>query len=177
MKDMNGIHLPNINDNNNVNNILNRYLSNEKNKQTKKYQPGNKGKFYYRISEKGPILLKNVLKQRGWEEYIENESPWWNLWWKGKRYRKIDYENCKNYQRLNHILLPRNTWITKKDILFRLLKTLKGSYGSCYNFFPKTFLLPSDYLSFIKYYSEEQEKKINVIFITILFYKKSYLIN
>jgi len=50
----------------------------------------------------------------GWEEYIENESPWWNLWWQGKRYRKIDYESCKNYQRLNHISLPRNTWITKK---------------------------------------------------------------
>jgi len=44
---------------------------------------------------------------------------------------------------------------------------LKGSYGSCYNFFPKTFILPTEYLSFIRYYSEDQEKKNNVILLKI----------
>ncbi|OUM69073.1 hypothetical protein PIROE2DRAFT_3144 [Piromyces sp. E2] len=164
---MNRIHLPDINTNNKINKIISQYPSNIKeyneynNLKTKNDTP----KFYYRISDKGPTLLKSILQERGWEEYIENKSPWWNLWWQGKRYRKIDYENCKDYQRLNHISLPRNTWITKKDALFRLLRMLKGSYGSCYNFFPKTFILPTEYLSFIKYYSEEREKNIHTIWI------------
>ncbi|ORX76957.1 TTL-domain-containing protein [Anaeromyces robustus] len=165
---MNRIHLPNIstNNNNKINRMIDSYPSNvEEYKEYKKHNNKDKPKFYYKISEKGPTLLKNILQERGWEEYIENESPWWNLWWQGKRYRKIDYENCKDYQRLNHISLPRNTWITKKDALFRLLRTLKGSYGSCYNFFPKTFILPTEYLLFIKYYSEESEKNINSIWI------------
>ncbi|ORX54877.1 hypothetical protein BCR36DRAFT_13404 [Piromyces finnis] len=161
---MNRIHLPDINTNNKINKLISRYSSNIKDYNLK-IKSKDKPKFYYKISDKGPTLLKSILQERGWEEYIENESPWWNLWWQGKRYRKTDYENCKDYQRLNHISLPRNTWITKKDALFRLLRMLKGSYGSCYNFFPKSFILPTEYLSFIKYYSEEREKNINTIWI------------
>jgi len=67
---MNRIHLPNINtnDNNKINKIINTYPSN-----IKEYKDYNniknlskeKPKFYYKISDKGPTLLKSVLQERG----------------------------------------------------------------------------------------------------------------
>jgi tubulin polyglutamylase TTLL2 len=38
---------------------------------------------FYRMAETGPSLLKEVLEQRGWKPYVEGESKYWNLWWKG----------------------------------------------------------------------------------------------
>jgi len=64
---MNKIHLPSINssENNKISNIINSYPKN-----IKKYKEYNnhhvdKPKFYYKISEKGPTLLKSILQERG----------------------------------------------------------------------------------------------------------------
>lgn len=38
----------------------------------------------YRISDNGPQLLKSVLDNRGWIQYVEGKEPlYWNLSWKG----------------------------------------------------------------------------------------------
>jgi len=64
---MNRIHLPDLSssDNNKINNIICSYPSNIK--KYKKYDNRHeeKPKFYYKISEKGPTLLKNILQERG----------------------------------------------------------------------------------------------------------------
>ncbi|KAI9328277.1 tubulin-tyrosine ligase family-domain-containing protein [Obelidium mucronatum] len=127
---------------------------------------------YYKMAETGPDLLRKVLEKNGWLPYVEGESPYWNLSWKGKikenmrvradaliqgsRYTQAEYETCKSFQRLNHF--PKTAVITRKDCLFRTLKTMKGIYGSIYNFFPQSFSLPNDYIRFVRVYAEEDEK-------------------
>ncbi|KAJ3044370.1 putative tubulin polyglutamylase ttll2 [Rhizophlyctis rosea] len=111
---------------------------------------------YYRLAEAGPSLIREVMESQGWREYIEDESPYWNLWWKGTKFRRCDYEECKSWQRLNHF--PKTAVITRKDKLFRLLRTMRGIYGSSYDFFPQTFSLPTEYVKFVKIYAEEEEQ-------------------
>ncbi|KAJ3229127.1 putative tubulin polyglutamylase ttll2 [Chytriomyces hyalinus] len=111
---------------------------------------------YNRISDTGPDLLRSVLEKKGWLPYIEGESSYWNLWWKGSRYRTVDYEACLPFQRLNHF--PKTAVITRKDSLFRMLKTMRGIYGAVFDFFPHTFSLPKDYIRFVRLYAEEEEK-------------------
>ncbi|KAJ3103429.1 putative tubulin polyglutamylase ttll2 [Phlyctochytrium planicorne] len=113
-------------------------------------------KLVYRMAETGPELLKEILEGQGWIPFIEGESKYWNLWWKGSRYRKSDYENCKSWQRLNHF--PKTAAITRKDSLFRTLKTMKAIYGRSYDFFPQTFSLPNEYVKFVRVYASEEEK-------------------
>jgi hypothetical protein len=40
---------------------------------------------YYRMADTGPQLLKDILEKRGWLPYIEGETDYWNLWWKGNQ--------------------------------------------------------------------------------------------
>ncbi|KAJ3327713.1 putative tubulin polyglutamylase ttll2 [Blyttiomyces sp. JEL0837] len=116
---------------------------------------------YYRMADTGPWLLKEVLEGKGWKQYDENEGGYWNLWWKGSRYRASDYENCMPWQRMNHF--PKTAVITRKDSLFRTLKTLRGIHGSIYDFFPQSFSLPNDYVRFVRVYAEEEERGEKVI--------------
>ncbi|KAJ3293799.1 putative tubulin polyglutamylase ttll2 [Rhizoclosmatium sp. JEL0117] len=111
---------------------------------------------YYRMAETGPDLFRKVLEKKGWMPYIEGETEYWNLWWKGSRFTVAEYEQCKPFQRLNHF--PKTAVITRKDALFRTLKTMRGIYGSVYNFFPQSFSLPNDYVRFVRVYAEEEEK-------------------
>ena len=113
------------------------------------------------MGETGPVLLKQILNRRGWIPFVENETPYWNLYWKGSRYRQSEYENCQNFQRMNHF--PSTALITKKDSLFRLLRTMKGIYGSAYDFFPTTFTVPTEFIKFVRFINEEEENNIKVI--------------
>ncbi|KAJ3175519.1 putative tubulin polyglutamylase ttll2 [Geranomyces variabilis] len=103
---------------------------------------------YYVMAETGPQAVREVLEAKGWLPYVEGESPYWNLWWKGSRFRKSDYESCTPWQRLNHF--PKTSALTRKDSLYRLLRTMRGIYGGrMYDFVPETFALPNDYVKFV----------------------------
>ncbi|KAL2916165.1 putative tubulin polyglutamylase ttll2 [Polyrhizophydium stewartii] len=112
------------------------------------------------MAETGPYLLREVLESKGWVPFVEGETPYWNLSWKGSRYRKSEYEQCQPFQRLNHF--PNTAIITRKvsdhglDSLFRLLRTLKGIYGSVYDYFPLTFTVPGEFIRFVRLYAEEE---------------------
>ncbi|KAJ3110820.1 putative tubulin polyglutamylase ttll2 [Phlyctochytrium bullatum] len=121
----------------------------------------------YRMAETGPQLLKDVFENLGWIPYVEGESQYWNLWWKGSRYRASEYESCKHFQRLNHF--PNTAVITRKDNLFRTLKTMKAIYGRAYDFFPQTFSLPNEYVKFVRVYASEEEQGQKVIVVGLVF--------
>ena len=110
----------------------------------------------FRMSETGPPLLRTILENLGWQEYIENESTYWNLWWKGNRFpQSLQQDANPLYQRVNHF--DNTTSLTRKDVAARQLRKMKGIYGSVYNFFPLTFSLPNEYLKFIKQYALDEE--------------------
>ncbi|KAJ3321332.1 putative tubulin polyglutamylase ttll2 [Boothiomyces sp. JEL0866] len=74
----------------------------------------------------------------------------------GSRFRKADYEECQNFQRLNHF--PNTSIITKKDTLVRLLRTMKFLYGNVYDFFPLSFSVPIEFKKYMRFFQQEAEE-------------------
>ncbi|KAJ3214266.1 tRNA ligase [Dinochytrium kinnereticum] len=105
----------------------------------------------YRMADTGPCLLKEVFEAEGWIPFVEGESKYWNLWWKGVTW-SLEYDNSDLVKDLDIELL------TMRDSLFRTLKTMKGIYGRAYDFFPQTFSLPNDYVKFVRVYANEEEQ-------------------
>uniref|UniRef100_A0A3B4Z5Q6 Tubulin tyrosine ligase like 2 n=1 Tax=Stegastes partitus TaxID=144197 RepID=A0A3B4Z5Q6_9TELE len=103
----------------------------------------------------GPELVREVLLERGWEEYDEGEREEedWNLYWRGSAFRTSEYHNLLPWQRLNHH--PKTIGITRKDCLARNLRRMKAALGSSlYDFSPTVFILPNDYTRFLAEYNK-----------------------
>lgn len=70
----------------------------------------------FRMSDKGPSLVRNVLLELGWKEHNEeiDDENGWNLWWKTVRFTNSEIQKCVNptEQKLNHI--PNSSTMTKK---------------------------------------------------------------
>ncbi|XP_060947968.1 probable tubulin polyglutamylase TTLL2 [Limanda limanda] len=109
----------------------------------------------FRLHDKAPELLRDVLLERGWEEYDggEREEEDWNLYWRGSAFRSSQYHNLLPWQRLNHH--PKTVGITRKDCLARNLRRMRASWGSSlYDFSPSSFILPNDYTRFLAEYDK-----------------------
>ena len=116
----------------------------------------------FRINESGvgPEVIREVLLDRGWEEFVEGETEEydWNLWWRTNRFRQCDYNDQMPWQRLNHFC--KTIAITKKDTLARNMRRMRGVYGNTiYNFAPLAFNLPNDYTKFVAEYSKSQQEQ------------------
>ncbi|XP_028654955.2 probable tubulin polyglutamylase TTLL2 [Erpetoichthys calabaricus] len=110
----------------------------------------------FRLYSGVPEVVRQVLLERGWIEYNEQEHDEkdWNLYWRTTSFTEAEYENILPWQRLNHH--PKTMGITRKDCLARNLKRMKGIYGSAlYDFSPVAFILPNDYTKFLAEYSRE----------------------
>ncbi|KAM9354939.1 putative tubulin polyglutamylase TTLL2 [Pholidichthys leucotaenia] len=109
----------------------------------------------FRLHDKGPKLLREVLLERGWEEYDkeEQEEEDWNLYWRSSAFCSSQYHNLLPWQRLNHH--PKTVGITRKDCLARNLRRMRATFGAAlYDFSPTAFILPNDYTSFLSEYNK-----------------------
>ncbi|XP_062407092.1 probable tubulin polyglutamylase TTLL2 [Sardina pilchardus] len=111
----------------------------------------------FRLHEGAPELVRQVLLERGWEEFEEQQQDEgdWNLYWRASAFRRSDYENIMPWQRLNHH--PKTVGITRKDWLARNLRRMRGTFGpALYNFSPTAFNLPNDYVRFLEEFSKHR---------------------
>ncbi|XP_041952440.1 probable tubulin polyglutamylase TTLL2 isoform X1 [Alosa sapidissima] len=111
----------------------------------------------FRLHEGAPELVRQVLLERGWEEFEgqQQDEGDWNLYWRASAFRSSDYENIMPWQRLNHH--PKTVGITRKDWLARNLRRMRGTFGSVlYNFSPTAFHLPNDYVRFLEEFSKHR---------------------
>ncbi|XP_072218998.1 probable tubulin polyglutamylase TTLL2 [Leuresthes tenuis] len=111
--------------------------------------------FVFRMHDKGPELVREVLLERGWEEYDggKREEEDWNLYWRGSAFHSSEYQNLLPWQRLNHH--PKTVGITRKDCLARHLRRMRATFGSAlYDFSPAAFILPNDYTRFLAEYNK-----------------------
>ncbi|XP_056619763.1 probable tubulin polyglutamylase TTLL2 [Triplophysa dalaica] len=107
----------------------------------------------FRLHGGAPQVIREVLLERGWEEYDEQkqEEGDWNLYWRTSAFRNSDYENILPWQRLNHH--PKMIHITRKDCLTRHLRRMKSAHGAAsYDFSPAAFTLPNEYTKFLAAY-------------------------
>lgn len=113
------------------------------------------GPIRWRSSLKNTIY--DVLKSRkGWLE-TDNEAEWDFFWAdKGWIHNELDKIHLNEAQRINHF--PNHYELTRKDLLIKNLKRTKRQlekedrYGEAaqYNFFPLTFVVPSEYRMFVE---------------------------
>uniref|UniRef100_A0A665VAK1 Tubulin tyrosine ligase-like family, member 2 n=1 Tax=Echeneis naucrates TaxID=173247 RepID=A0A665VAK1_ECHNA len=109
----------------------------------------------FRLHDRGPDVVREVLLERGWEEYDEEErgKEDWNLYWRASAFRTSDYFKLLPWQRLNHH--PQTVGITRKDCLARHLRRMRAAFGpSLYDFSPTVFILPNEYLHFLTEYNK-----------------------
>ncbi|KAK2855937.1 hypothetical protein Q5P01_004672 [Channa striata] len=109
----------------------------------------------FRLHDRGPALVREVLLERGWEEYDEGEQEEedWNLYWRGSTFPNSEFQNLLPWQRLNHH--PQTVGITRKDCLARNLRRMRAIFGSAlYHFSPAAFILPTDYTRFLAEYNK-----------------------
>uniref|UniRef100_A0A673B1S3 Tubulin tyrosine ligase-like family, member 2 n=1 Tax=Sphaeramia orbicularis TaxID=375764 RepID=A0A673B1S3_9TELE len=114
----------------------------------------------FRLPERGPELLREVLLERGWEDYEagRRDREDWNLYWRTTRFCNSEYQNLMPWQRLNHH--PKTAEITRKDCLARNLTRMRATFGaSVYNFSPTTFILPNNYIRFLAEYNKLRVSK------------------
>ncbi|KAK7907745.1 hypothetical protein WMY93_016357 [Mugilogobius chulae] len=111
----------------------------------------------FRLHDRGPELVREVLLERGWEEYDKRhrQDEDWNLYWRASLFHKSDYYNLMPWQRLNHH--PKTIGITRKDFLTRNLRRMRTTFGSgVYDFSPIAFILPNDYTRFLAEYNRQR---------------------
>ncbi|XP_077094038.1 putative tubulin polyglutamylase TTLL2 [Siphateles boraxobius] len=111
----------------------------------------------FRLHGGSPLAVREVLLERGWDEYDEDERDEgdWNLYWRSSGFRNSDYKNILPWQRLNHHL--KMSHITRKDYLARHLRRMKSAFGAAlYDFSPAGFILPNEYTKFLGVYTKNR---------------------
>lgn len=127
--------------------------------------------FYFRTSDRAPPIVAEILEGKGWKNLNvidpnEDGPLVWNLLWKTGRFRPSDYKYCDPCQRLNHF--PKAGIISRKDTLIRNLRKMKNIYGSAYDFFPQSFILPNEYTKFVNTFAEDVRHTYCYAFLPIL---------
>ncbi|CAL4108250.1 unnamed protein product, partial [Meganyctiphanes norvegica] len=95
-----------------------------------------------------------VMVERGWRAWeggdYEDLGSSWHVWWR-HGFHSATYRRLRPYQVLNHI--PRAFNLCKKDSLARSLQKMKRVFGSIFDFFPHTYLLPGEYTKLVAEYT------------------------
>ena len=107
-----------------------------------------------------PPMVERCFKERGWIEWDEvNDDPRsWSVHWKSGRFKTNEYEHATPevmHQLINHY--PKTSPICVKDQMVRLMRRLRVTYGAAYDFFPQTYLLPNEYLKFVKLHAADTD--------------------
>lgn len=113
----------------------------------------------------GPIRWRSALHNtiydvlRSKKDWVETEDERdWDFFWadKGWIHYEMDKMQLQDWQRVNHF--PNHYELTRKDLLIKNLKRAKRvlekedryAEAAQYNFFPLTFVVPSEYRMFVE---------------------------
>uniref|UniRef100_A0A7S0WWM7 Tubulin--tyrosine ligase-like protein 9 n=1 Tax=Chlamydomonas leiostraca TaxID=1034604 RepID=A0A7S0WWM7_9CHLO len=113
----------------------------------------------------GPIRWRSSLRNTIYDvlqskkEWVETENETeWDFFWadKGWIHHELDKMHLNDWQRINHF--PNHYELTRKDLLIKNLKRAKKQLereerymeAAQYNFFPLTFVVPSEYRMFVE---------------------------
>lgn len=101
--------------------------------------------------------IDTIAYYLGWSIVAENEL--WNIYWSDSASDMKICHKMKRFQRINHF--PSMHELSRKDLLSRNLLRMQRHFPSEYDFFPKTWLFPSDIPGAVQYAKERK----NTVFI------------
>lgn len=81
----------------------------------------------------------------------------WEIWWQDFGIQPDFLSNMLPYQRVNHFLGMYN--IARKNTLGMHLRKFRKEFQASYNFFPHTWLYPSDLHEIIEYNQRKYKKR------------------
>jgi tubulin polyglutamylase TTLL5 len=86
-------------------------------------------------------LVKSILYSYGFTQCSRKNANV-NFIWANTHMNGETLRTFLPWQRINHF--PRSVAITKKDLLHQSLTFMRKGFGSCYDFYPESFVLPAD---------------------------------
>ncbi len=89
------------------------------------------------------VQVKAVADILDWED-CERDDDWSVAWIDGRVIDKAWYRELRPTQRVNHF--PGIEYLARKKSLGRLLNAMKEKFPDEYAFYPKTWLLPEEYV-------------------------------
>ena len=93
-------------------------------------------------STKYEIVRHVAKKVFGWKLNYDEESDDWDVFWTDNAVQPEKLAKMKHYQRINHF--PGMYLLSRKNYLAFNLGKLKKLFPDCYNYYPKTWVIPCD---------------------------------
>ncbi|OMJ78088.1 hypothetical protein SteCoe_22198 [Stentor coeruleus] len=103
-------------------------------------------------------VIKNVVVETLSWRISENENDDWDITWTDNYITTDKLSKMKAYQKINHF--PGMHGICKKNYLAWNLNKMFKLFPNEYNYFPKTWVLPGDYIDFKQHINK---KKIFIV--------------
>ena len=102
--------------------------------------------------------VRQVVRARGWKllEEDDDEDIDWNIYWIDTSVSSERVMRMKSYQRINHF--PMMSTLARKGGLGKNLTRLQSIFKEEYKFFPRTWVLPQQWLSFKKQFTSKRNK-------------------
>ena len=95
---------------------------------------------------KYPVVRHVAKKVLAWRLSLDPNSLDWDVLWTDTAVSAERLSSMKKHQKINHF--PGMFGISRKDYLARNLKKMKGVYSDDYDFFPQTWLIPTELFDF-----------------------------
>jgi len=120
-----------------------------------------KSKIIFNITDSHYPVTKLVGKKVfGWR-LSTNPADDWDICWIDKTVPTETLAKMRPYQKINHF--PGILSIARKNNLGKNLMKMKKSFPDTFNFFPKTYLLPTDYQEFKNQFIKAKKPKTFII--------------
>ncbi|CAG5115127.1 unnamed protein product [Candidula unifasciata] len=107
-------------------------------------------------------VVRRTVEKLGFT-IVPDDDPASYLIWNDSFVSPDRISELKQYQHVNHF--PGMVEVTRKDALARNFSKMQKAIPDVYNFIPKTWVLPADYLLLQNYAKDMKQKKKNVTFI------------
>ncbi len=99
--------------------------------------------YHFKIVGSESLLVRYLLEDNGFLEVTKPEQEW-SIMWASSSIKKKVYSKLKPYQKVNHF--PRNSEITRKDLLYKNISKFKTLFPNKKNFgfIPDSYILPNE---------------------------------
>jgi tubulin polyglutamylase TTLL6/13 len=103
-------------------------------------------------------VISDGADELDWKTQIKSESSNWDVYWTDGSILPDVLIRMNFHQKINHY--PGIHVIARKNLLGLNLMSMRKKYREEYDFFPQTWMLPSQYSEFRQYYENIKKGKV-----------------